>query len=237
MGRGTRWIVTTVGKEIAYGLAAPIANIGADAAAGVLGAWDLATDANAAQRRVRAGVAGLHRTNGQSSRSRQADPATAITAMGGEWFHGGGDRTNALAQIGLDFVAFRNEITSAHLSDADQLWVANEVAPALAEWTNFVERMANATIAPYVLEWSVFQSWWQRLHVLRQLARARGIVLSSPEPQPLPETVWERGAHGTGGQLDTAISLAKTAVFGIIAISGLLGFYAVARDLHGKATT
>ena len=214
-GRATRYLA----REIASGLAAPVTNRIADVAdVGVVG-----LDAKDAAMRVYRSTRGVRAANG---------PRVGVI-VSGEWFHGGSDRKNALAQLGIDFAALQNDITA---SKADPAWIAADVAPVLAEWHNFIVHMAASSVAPYVTEWSVYESWSERLRRLRELARAHGVALASAEPAPLPQTVWERGSKGTGGPLDSWIALGKTVVFGAMAFTGLVAFYSIMRDLHGRVS-
>lgn len=205
--RAARWL----GKEIALGVAAPVTNAAADGYLITENAFD-ALDG------IRRGGRGLRKT-----------------VVAGEFFHGGGDRKNALAQLGTDFLTFHNDLVKNATLATCAEWIAADVAPTLAEWQNFVARMAATPLAAYVTEWSVFESWFGRLVRLRAAARSKGVVLESADPQPLPQTVWERGATGTGSALDVWIAAGKTAVFGAVAITGIFGFYAIVRDLHGIA--
>lgn len=222
MNRGLRWI----GKEIAIGLAAPVTNAAADGFAIASNGWIAADQA-------RRGARGLSRSAADLRAVRTARPREASVIVGGELWHGGDDRRNAIASIGLDFLAFHTDVIKNASSDVCREWIADDVAPVLAEWQNFVARMAASTLAAYVTEWSVFETWFDRLVRLRQAAKAKGIHLDSPEPTPLPQTVWQRGANGTGSSLDVWIAGGKTVVFGAIAITGIAAFYSIIRDVHG----
>ncbi len=210
MSRAARWVA----REVVTGLAAPITNCAADgfecAAAGVT-----------AGRRAWVGGVGVH------------DAYAGKPLVGGEWSHGGADRRNALAQLGIDTQAFYDDLTRVAVADADVHWITTNVAPALAEWHNFVARMAASQLASYVTKWSVFEGWWQRLHRLRDEARARGITLTSPDPIPLPKTIWQRGADGTGSNFDAWVSLGRKSVFGAMTVIGLVGLYSMIRRLRG----
>ena len=48
--------------------------------------------------------------------------------MGGEWFHGGTDRSNALAQLGIDWHAFTNDLHGPTVSATDATWIAADDA-------------------------------------------------------------------------------------------------------------
>ena len=75
------------------------------------------------------------------------------------------------------------------------------------------------------MNWKIYQRWWDRLHRARELARSRGVILTSPDPVPLPKTVWQRGADGTGSTLDAWISLGRKVFFGTLAVTGAWGLY------------
>ncbi len=219
MGRGTRWIA----REVASGLAAPAMNVVADGAEHVMAAQA------AGQSMFRGG-------RGSLAAYRDGRGTSGDAVMGGELAHGGADRRNALARIGVGFESFRADVVLSASLEHDAQWIETDLAPALAEWQEFVGRMARSSLIAYVTKWSVFERWWDRLHRLRQAARARGIHLASPEPTPLPKTVWQRGADGTGSSTDAWISLGRKAFFGALAVAGAVGLYATIRkvraDLH-----
>lgn len=209
MGRATRWAF----REVATGLAAPYTNAVADV--------------------IDYGRRGYDHANSVYVGSQGYRRAPGTTIVGGEFSHGGSDRVDALAQIGVDFAAFRDDVTKVAIEDADIRWIATDVAPALAEWQNFVARMASSRLASYVTKWSVFESWWKRLHGLREAARSRGIHLASPDPKPLPQTIWQRGESGTGTTFDAWVSLGRKGIFGALTIAGLIGLYGMIRRLRG----
>jgi hypothetical protein len=227
VGRAAAWAA----RELALAAAAPVTNRVADAADVALGAYS----AHASTRDGARGLHGASMRRGRSGPSRRGDelePGSSVMIVGGQFWHGGDDRANALAQLGIDFAAFEADLAHGD-RERDAVWIVADVAPALAAWKNFVARIAASRVAAYVTEWSVFESWWQRLVRLREAARARGIPLESMEPIMLPKTVWERGAGGVGSQLDTWMTLGKTAIFGAMAITGVVGFYSIAKELHG----
>jgi hypothetical protein len=204
-GRGARYLAREAIADGVYSVTAPVA-----IAAG--------RGADLADR--------LYRVN------RHADQATR---MAGEWFHGTGDRANALAQIGIDAQALERDLDSAATTDADRAWLAEVAAPTFSAWKDFLARTAANRVAAYTTEWSVYLSWQARLKSLRDFARARGLVLTSPEPQPLPRTVWERAASGEGSKLDGYLALGKTAIVAAITLTGVVGFYTIVRDLKRPA--
>ena len=150
----------------------------------------------------------------------------------GEWFHGASDRVNALSQLGIDFANFHGDLERHAVTPADATWVITEVIPAFQAWDEFLRRQAEGTLTSWVTEWSVYETWEARLRRLRELARARGIILESPEPLPLPKTIWQRGEQGEGSPLDTWFGFLKTAILGAVAITGFASFYIVLKDWH-----
>lgn len=213
MGRGTRWIA----RELAVSAAAPVTNVIADGAEYAILGIDQA-------RIAWRGGRGLHRAYADE---RGSTPSHAV--LGGEFSHGAGDRTNALASIGSDFLALGRDLAAA---DACTEWIATDVAPVFSAWATFVTRMADSPLASYVTQWRVFEAWWQRVVDLREAARARGIVLASPEPQPLPKTIWQRGADGTGSTFDAWMSLGRKGFFAALALTGAIGLYVTVKNVR-----
>lgn len=208
-------VATWCAHEVIADVTAPIV---ADAATAYVGIRDTQT----AVRRIYVGAEGVRRDGRRGERMISA----------GEWFHGASDRSNALAQLGIDFAALHGDLNTHAVSATDAAWVITEVVPALSAWEAFVAREASSALAPWVTEWTVYETWWDRLTRLRELARARGIILESPDPLPLPKTIWQRGAHGEGSPLDTWFGLLKTAIFAAVALTGFASFYVILRDFH-----
>lgn len=219
MGRGTRWIF----REVASGLAAPVTNVVADGIEyGVTG--------HAQARSTWRGARGLQ----HAYRDQRAHPDDSATALGGEWSHGSGDRAGALASIGAGFLALHGDLTRAALEDRVPCaeWMFAEVDPTLASWQVFLGRMSDSPLAAYVTSWRVFEKWWAILVALRRAARSKGIALASPEPAPLPKTIWQRGADGTGSTFDSWMSLGRKLFFGAIAVTGGIGLYVTVRNVR-----
>jgi len=206
--RGARWLA----REVAESLASPITN------------------------RVADGVDYAAHVQGVASSTMRGSRGLERAVVAGEWYHGASDRANALAQLGLDYEALERDVTT-NGTPADHVWIATDVAPVLAEWRNFVQRIARSSVAAFATEWSVFVTWQNRLLSLRSSARARGIKLESADPIALPKTVWQRGADGTGTSLDTWMTLGKTVVFGVMTVAGFIGFWSILRDLRSKKPT
>jgi hypothetical protein len=205
----TRWLAHEVAAEVTQ----PYVERGARIFVGAWSARDHASNAYGALEVLR-----------RDGRTR--------TPVAGEWFHGFSDRSAALGQLGADFSALQGDL-SLHAEDpADLAWVIAVAVPTLRDWQAFAAKQDGNTLSPWVTEWSVYESWWERLVRLRELARSRGIQLDSPEPVPLPKTVWQRGTTGSGSSTDALFGLLKVTIFGVIALTGVVGFVAIARELH-----
>jgi len=188
-----------------------------------------------AQARAARDAAGSVWRGGQGLRAmggRRAFSDRARAQVGGEFWHGASDRRAAVEQLALDFRVFQNDLTSGQLSPQDVAWMALVVTPTLTSWQEFATHELSSGLASAMTEWSVFESWWERLRRLRELARARGIVLESPEPVRLPRTVWERAAAGTGSEADVWISALKTGILGAMALVGAASLYTIVRDFR-----
>lgn len=153
-------------------------------------------------------------------------------AMGGEFWHGASDRQAAIDQLDVDISALKHDLTSGDLPPVDVAWMAHIVQPTLDSWASFVDHERSSQLAAAMTEWSVFESWWERLRRLRELARSRGITLESPEPVRLPRTVWERAAAGTGSEADVWISALKTGILASMALVGAASLYTVVKDFR-----
>ena len=211
LGRGARWLAHEAAAEITQ----PYVERGARM---VVGAWSARDHARHAYR-------GAEIVKQDGRRGERMVSA-------GEWFHGLSDRQAAIGQLSSDFAALEGDLTLHATSPEDAAWVASVVMPTLHDWQTFAERQKKSALSPWVTEWSVFETWQERLRRLRDLARSRGIHLDSPEPVRLPQTVWERGESGTGSGLDAWFGLAKAAIFGVIALTGVVGVVAIAKDLR-----
>lgn len=161
--------------------------------------------------------------------------SSAVRAMGarrviaGEFLHGPGDRRAVLEALSVDFAALGNDVTHRATSPSDAAWALVDIVPAIAAWSDFAQRERASTIGAMLTDWKVFERWRERLVRLRELCRARGIALESPEPGKLPETIWERGEHGTGSGLDRWFTLAKWAVYAGIGLVGFASLYSALR--------
>lgn len=178
--------------------------------------------------------------------------AQGAPQVSGEWFHSVEDRQRALEQITAGFQALQTEILNwqghadPQRARAFGQWLEVDVAPALAAWNAFADREQKSWLAKAVTSWQTFVAWRERLRNLRQLARAHGIVLESPEPPLLPTTIWEKSDLGTGNELAPLVGASKIAFRSVLTVIGVITVYTLARDArnwtrirslkHGKDT-
>lgn len=217
---GGRDLVVGFARDLAVDEAFARAAFATDPA---LGAYASAAHAYGSARGVYRGTRGLRHESGRSH-------DRVVSA--GEWFHGPADRSAAVAQLATDYQTLTNDLAQVATSPDDAAWTLAVIVPTLEEWRAFVHRVTQSDLASWVTEWTVFETWAERLRRLRELARARGIALESADPVPLPKTIWQRGAGGDGSRFDLLFALLRTVVYGAIAVTGAIGFYSVVRDVR-----
>lgn len=203
----------------------------------VMPAVDLARRVDAAQ----SGVRGLYR----GTRALGGYQAPPLAHVGADWWHGANDRRKAVAQIGEGFQAVATELMTQisqraaaasqnptpdalHALDADAKWIAADIEPTLVDWRAFEKREIDSLWTMVATDWTIFERWLGKLRTLRQLARARGFTLVSPEPVDLPKTVWEEGAEGSGGAA-AWLGILKVTIAGAITLAGAYGLYTALR--------
>lgn len=210
-----------IGRWAAYEAAAHVAGPAARAYV------DAASTASRARGHLRDAYVGLEVIRQDGRRGED-------TVSAGEWFHGLSDRQAALGQLSADFAALQGDLSLHATSPDDEKWTAAVVSPTLRDWQAFADRQAKSALSPWATEWSVYETWQERLLRLRDLAHSRGIQLDSPVPVPLPKTIWQRGNEGEGGGIDVVAGLVKTVLFGMLALTGVVGFFVIVRDIRGR---
>ncbi len=238
----------------------PILAWGVDAAADI--AKDVARDgaigwalrpAMPAITAVRTGMRAHDATRGMYRGTKMMDGrrVAPMAQVGAEWWHGTGDRTRAMGQITADLhalvtdlmaqIQMRRRAVEENPSDAatlafegDTRWLQADVQTALEQWKTFVARESESLWTLIATDWRAFVSWSERIRRLRELARARGFVLTSPDPGPLPKTIWERGEEGEGGPA-AWLGVLKVGVAAALGISGFIGLYTVVRAVARRA--
>lgn len=176
------------------------------------------------------------RRGGAQLERRDAD--APLASVGQEWFHSVSDRQRAISQLSAGFRTLATELATwyerhpdAPGSASSVQWLAVDVTPTLDEWNLFATKESGSWWVKAATKWDTFEDWHLRLKHLRELARAHGIVLQSAEPQPLPQTVWERSADGKGSETAAWFGVLKVAVAGAITITGAVALYSVLRDV------
>jgi hypothetical protein len=216
----------------------PLASWGVDRAA-ARAAAPIMPAVSAAQR-INAGARGAW----VGAQAFQDRGEKSLASVGTEWFHTVADRQRAIAQIATDMQTFHDDATAqiakraaagAPDSATDAQWLQIDVMPTLLEWNVFAQRENASWWARAATDWDAFTAWQERLRRLRELARARGIVLQSLEPVPLSKTIWEQGATGQGSTVASVFGVLKLAVMASVGILGAATLYSVLRDLRANA--
>lgn len=149
-------------------------------------------------------------------------------------FHGDDDKERALAALDRAFDRFRADVepraSSVGAPPARAQWWRADVVPVLSDWRLFREHQGSSWVNRLATEWSTYEAWMTRLRLLRTEARVQGMALESPEPDPLPETIFDRGGHGTGSRLDTAWTLGRVVLYAAVGAAGVWSLYTVYRD-------
>lgn len=151
--------------------------------------------------------------------------------VGGEFFHGPGDRKVALGIL-VDLAHGLEADIHQEKSKTD--WITSVAQPTLNEFSGFAVHEWSVPLAAWVTEWSTYQAWYARLVSLRDAIIAQGITVTTPEPPALPTTIFQRAETGRGSSLDTVITAAKGVLYGSMAIIGLASMVHVVRSLKDK---
>ena len=197
--------------------------------------WPLVDDAVRAQH----GAQRWWCASGAIKRSADKRP---ITEIGQALFHSVGDRERVIQQLSADFRGLVNDLAIWQSTNMDHTdassnaqWLAADVIPTLDEWNAFVDHEKKSWWIKLATSWDAFSSWWEKLKQLRALARAHGITLQSPEPQPLPKTIWEKTEEGKGSESMAILGVLKIGALGALAVMGAAGFYGAIRNVRSRA--
>jgi len=159
--------------------------------------------------------------------SRAMKDRRELGAVGTEWFHTMSDRKRAIEEIGAGFRDLAADLTTWNAEPSDKTaataqWVKIDVIPALLDWNTWSKGEIESWFVRTFTSWDTFEKWHARLMRLRELARAHGIVLCSPEPLPLQKTIWDAGAAGNGGKLGAALGAGKIVFAAAVGIAGFI---------------
>jgi hypothetical protein len=163
-----------------------------------------------------------------------------LAVVGQELYHSVADRDRALSTLSTYFRVLANDLATWQTANKDApaavtsaQWLEADVTPTLEEWRKFSENQGAASWWTKVAtSWQTYEEWWGKLRQLRALARAHGILLQSPEPVPLPKTIWEQGAAGKGSEAAAILGVLKVGVFATLTIAGAATLISVVRDLR-----
>ena len=180
-------------------------------------------------------------TRGIGGRREAEKPAAQI---GQELFHTFADRDRAIAQLSTSFRALTNDLsvwlsTNKGHTDASTVahWIAADVTPTLAEWSEFVAHEKSSWWTKIATSWDTFEQWWDRIKQMRSLARVHGVTLQSADPVPLPKTIWQRSEQGKGSEATAILGVLKIGALTALGIMGAAGLYSGIRGLRTKART
>jgi hypothetical protein len=202
---------------------------------GILHAESLSRRALSGGRNVLVGAAQVHRI-GVSGRFA-AESVVASAGPDAGLHHGDDDKERALAALDAWFGQFRADVEprasaiDAHPATAQ--WWRADIMPVLSDWALFRAHQSS-WVNRLATEWTTYVAWLTQVRLMRAGARMSGMVLTSPEPTKLPETIFERGASGRGSKLETAWTLGRVLLYTAIGVAGVASLWAVYRELGGR---
>lgn len=162
--------------------------------------------------------------------------------VGQNLVHTAADRDRAIAQISADFTTLASDLSTWLAANQDHAaakgvasWIAADITPALAEWSEFVARETKSWWTKLATSWDTFEAWAERVKQFRSLARAHGVTLQSAEPDSLPKTIWQHTQNGNGSEMMAVVGVLKIGALAALSIMGAAGLYAAVRNLRHKA--
>lgn len=129
-------------------------------------------------------------------------------------------------------------------------WYKIFARPQLMAWKVFRREQIgkDSTLTPgyvdlgtrFATDWSEYERWRDRLVSLWNAARGAGsgFHVTSPEPPPLPSTIWDSASelgHEALHKLGEGWTIAKVAVVGALAIGGTVALVAAVNSLRTKS--
>lgn len=154
------------------------------------------------------------------------------TSVSGALFHSVGDREDAIKKLGTEFALFENDVMHSlgwsqdhptlDETDPRTSWWRMNVVPILTEWQKFQTDNLGSWTTRFATSWDTFESWQQRLQTMRDAARHQGFDLASPEPQPLPKTVWDGLSAGAKEIAGAIWSLVKIVIYVLLIVGGIV---------------
>jgi hypothetical protein len=235
MSRGSRWLGELAANE------AQVYVRGRYVDPWAIPAVDAAMDARNAYRGGRdayrglMGVATLERGSrfgsGTGSPRGLQDSGTGSGGprVGGQWFHGAGDRHDAIAAIDRTAQALARDLDTVPANLA--AWVSNSARPELELWTAFRDVLSASASALFATKWIVIDEWRDRIMDLRNLVGVAGGTVAAPPIPELPQTLWERAEHGGGDTFDRWLTIARGSAYTILAMTGVYGLFVALSSL------
>lgn len=226
MGRGARWL-GEIAVDQAVGFAtdrvAPTVAPLVDAALYSRNAYRGGRDAY----RGLVGVATL-----QSPRGARfgAEAPRYGHRVGGQWFHGAGDRHDAIAAIDATATALERDL--ATIPPALAAWVDGSARPELGRWFAFRDVLTTSASALFATTWDTIDEWRHRVADLRDLVAVAGGTVTAPAVPELPQTLWERAESGGGDTFDRWLTIARGSAYTILAVVGIWGLFTALSSLR-----
>lgn len=230
MGRGARWLgelAVDQARDAALGRVAPTVAPFIDAAL-------YSRNAYRGSRSAYQGLMGVATLRVPERGSRFGSAAGTGAGrpgprIAGQWFHGAGDRHDALAAIDLTAAALGRDL--ATVPYALQGWVDHSARPELARWAAFRDVLSASAAALFATRWDTIDEWRNRIMDLHDLVAVAGGTVGAPAVPELPQTLWERAEHGGGDTFDRVLTIARGSAYVILAITGVWGMFAALSSL------
>lgn len=242
MGRGSRWLGELAANEIGYAAVDRVAPTvtpfvdtalySRDAYRGGKNAYRGLVDVATLEHGGRGSRFGSgERSDGNGQPLRVTEHGNRYGhRVAGQWFHGAGDRHDAIAAIDATAQVLEHDLATvpADLS----AWVNGSARPELEAWRAFRDVLSASTPALFATKWDVIDEWRSRIVDLRNLVGVAGGTVTAPPVPELPQTLWERAEHGGGDTFDRWLTIARGSAYTILAVTGVYGLFVALRSLR-----
>lgn len=206
---------------------------------GVIHAESLGRRALSGSRDVLVGATQVHRVgvSGRFAEAMRRESADSAGSMDAGFHHGDDDKERALASLDLWFGQLRADVepraSAIDAPAARAQWWQADVLPVLSDWALFREHQSS-WVNRLATEWTTYVAWLTQVRALRAEARMAGMVLASPEPTGLPQTIFDRATSGRGSKIETAWTLGRVLLYTAVGVAGVASLWAVYRELGGR---
>jgi hypothetical protein len=150
--------------------------------------------------------------------------------VGGQWFHGAGDRHDAIAAIDATASVLERDLATVPASLS--AWVNGSARPELEHWFAFRDVLTASASALFATTWGTINEWRDRITDLRDLVAVAGGTVTAPPVPELPQTLWERAEQGGGDTFDRWLTIARGSAYTILAVMGVWGLFTALRSLR-----